>query len=161
MDAKKLMTISCASGETEIVIPLHSEDVSVERRNVQSTVQVRLQTSEHDHLIDEALEQENIVIERVQIGRTIETIPPIRQEGDTTVLSVVEEIVVVERRLVLKEEVRLRRVKTTERHRSTVTLREQHVTVERFAAGDQQPTAQDGVPLPELAPIPTPQTTKD
>jgi stress response protein YsnF len=48
-----------------------------------------------------------------------------------TILSVVEEVVVVERRLVLKEEVHLRRVQTTERHVETVTLREQDITVTR------------------------------
>jgi len=51
-------------------------------------------------------------------------VPPISQEGDTTIIPVVEEIVVVERRLVLKEEVRIRRVRTKEQHQETVVLRE-------------------------------------
>ena len=46
-------------------------------------------------------------------------------------LSVVEDVVVVERRLVLKEEIRLRRMQTTERHRESVTLREQDAVIER------------------------------
>ena len=46
-------------------------------------------------------------------------------------IPVVEEIVVVERRLVLNEEIRLWRVRTTQRHRATVTLREQQAVIER------------------------------
>ena len=40
-----------------------------------------------------------------------------------TIVPVVEEVVVVQRKLVLKEELRIRRVRTTEQHRETVTLR--------------------------------------
>ena len=65
------------------------------------------------------------------IGRPVDAVPPVRQEGNTTVFSVVEEVVVVERRLVLKEEIRLRRMQTTERHRESVTLREQDAVIER------------------------------
>jgi hypothetical protein len=67
----------------------------------------------------------------VAIGRPVDAVPPVRQEGNTTVFSVVEEVVVVERRLVLKEEIRLRRMQTTERHRESVTLREQDAVIER------------------------------
>lgn len=74
---------------------------------------------------------ERIEIERVAIGRPVDAVPPVRQEGNTTVFSVVEEVVVVERRLVLKEEIRLRRMQTTERHRESVTLREQDAVIER------------------------------
>src|ERR1700722_18401382 len=94
---------------TEIVVPLHVEDVSIGRRKVERDVRVKLETVNRDHLIDEALAQEKVEIERVAIGRPIEAIPPVRQDGDTTVVSVVEEVLVVERRLVLKEEIRLRR----------------------------------------------------
>ncbi|MGI3904183.1 MAG: DUF2382 domain-containing protein [Janthinobacterium lividum] len=62
--------------------------------------------------------------------------PPVRQEGDVTIMSVVEEELVVVRRLVLKEEVHLRRVQSTVPHTQTVTLREQHITVTRTALGD-------------------------
>jgi hypothetical protein len=72
-----------------------------------------------------------VVVERVAIGRVVDAVPPVRHEGDVTILSVVEEVVVVERRLVLKEEVHLRRVQTTERYVETVTLREQDITVTR------------------------------
>ena len=57
--------------------------------------------------------------------------PEVRQEGDTTIIPIVEEILVVERRLVLKEEVHIRRVRTTEHHKEAVMLRYQEAVVTR------------------------------
>jgi stress response protein YsnF len=54
-----------------------------------------------------------------------------RVEGDTTIIPVVEEIVVVEKRLVLVEEVRIRQITTSEDVTVPVTLRRQTATVER------------------------------
>jgi stress response protein YsnF len=132
------MTVLSPSDPTEIIVPLHVEDVSVERRKLERGVQVQVRTINHDHLIDEALAHERVVIERVAIGRPIDAIPPVREEGDTTVVSVVEEVLVIERRLVLKEEIHLRRVRTTERHRETVTLREQQAIIERTEPGREK-----------------------
>ena len=99
---------------------------SVSRREIENAkVQIALVTGTQEQLIDEELTRVRVEIERVPIGRTIQVVPPISQEGDTTIIPVVEEIVVVERRLVLKEEVRIRRVRTKEQHQETVVLREQ------------------------------------
>ena len=115
----------------EVVLPVYTEDVSVARRKVERRrVRVRVQTTTREHPVDEALTHERIEVERVTIGRPVDVVPPIREEGDTIVISVVEEIVAVERRLILKEEIRLRRVRTTERHRESVTVHEQHAAIE-------------------------------
>src|ERR1700712_3095893 len=144
-----------SSSSPAVVIPLHVEEVSFERRKVERHVKVHVHTVNHDHLIDELLAHEKVEIERVVIGRPVDAVPPVREEGDTTVISVVEEVLVVERRLVLKEEIHLRRVRTTEQHREMVTLREQQAVIERAEPG-QQPR---GSP-PEFAPIPKPQALR-
>ena len=128
-----------------LALQLHAEEISIERQRVE-TARVRLQvrTTSQDHLVDEALTHERVEVERVAIGRMVDAAPPDRQEGDTTVISIVEEVLVVERRLVLKEEVRLRRVRVSERHRETVSLRTQEATVDRVpieAAGTHVPSA--------------------
>ena len=120
----------------DLTLPLHAEEISVSRRNVVGdTVRVSTVTREHERLIDESLTQERIEIERVAIGRPVDTAPPVREEGDTTIIPVLEEIVVVERRLILKEEVRIRRVRTTEHHRETVMVRAQDAVITRAEAG--------------------------
>jgi len=86
----------------EQVVPLHIEEIAVTRHSVERDVRVHLRTLNHEHLVDEPLTQERVEIERVLIGRPVDAVPPVREEGDTTVISVVEEVLVVERRLVLK-----------------------------------------------------------
>ncbi len=127
-----------AAATREAVLRLHAEEVSVARRTVEGRVQVHVHTVTREHAVDEALSHERVEIERVAIGRPVDAIPPDRQEGDTTVISVVEEVVVIHRQLVLREEVRVRRVRVTERHRETVSLRVQEAVVERsgLPAGD-------------------------
>ncbi len=46
-------------------------------------------------------------IERVPVNRIVAESPSQRQEGDTLVLPVVEEVIVVEKRLMLREEIRI------------------------------------------------------
>ena len=77
-------------------------------------------------------------IERVPIGRQIEAIPPVRQEGDTTILSVVEETLVIERRLILKEEIHIRRLHVSERHQEAVILRKQEAVITRIETNNSE-----------------------
>ena len=114
-------------------LQLHCEELEVTRRCVTGqTVRVSTRTTTHDQHVDEPLTQETVQVERVVIGRAIETVPPVRVEGDVTIIPVVEEILVVERRLILKEEIHMRRVRTIEHHRETVILRRQEVEVTRL-----------------------------
>lgn len=136
-----------------LTLALLAEQLAVTRRQVEhGVVRVTAVTREYEQLVDEALTQERIEVERVPIGRTVDAVPPIREEGDTTVMPVVEEVVVVERRLVLKEEVRIRRVRSTEQHREMVVLRTQEAVITRVEAGPQLAEA----PPPPLGPEPTP-----
>src|SRR5271166_6697524 len=107
----------------EIAIPLYEEQATAaKRRVVTGQVQVSTVTREHEQVIDEMLAREQVEIERTPINKQVEGMPAIREEGDTTIIPVVEEILVVERRLVLKEEVRIRRVHRNENHRERVIL---------------------------------------
>ena len=123
------------AGGSDIVIPLLAEEAVIAKRQVHTgVVRVAVTTASHQRQIEEMLTQERVVVERVPVGRVVESVPPVREEGDTTILSVVEEALVLERRLVLKEEVRITRVRTTQAHRETVQLREQFATVSRSNA---------------------------
>ncbi len=130
-------------------LPLHTEELSVSRRQVAGdTVRVSIVTREQERLVDEELTHQRVDVERVPIGRLIDRVPPVREEGDTTIMSVVEEIIAIERRLILKEEVRIRRVRIKETHRETVSVREQDVAVTRLPA--EQSAVERGRPaLPD------------
>jgi stress response protein YsnF len=116
----------------EQVIPLLTEQLVVEKRHVETArVIAAVTTHNHEQVIREDLVRERVEVERVPIGRTVTAFPPVREEGDTTIIPVVEEVLVIERRLVLKEEVHLRRVRVVETHEAMVTTRSQDVVVTR------------------------------
>lgn len=130
---KNRVTDNAEAGE--IVVPLFTEELSVSKRVVEKgRVQVSRTTREREELVNELLAQERVEVERTPIGKPIDAMPGIREEGDTIVVPVVEEVLVMERRLVLKEEVRIRRVHGRERHEERVTLRRHEVTIERLPA---------------------------
>ena len=79
---------------------------------------------------------QTVEVTRVAIDRQVDVAPTIRTEGDTTVIPVLEEIIVVEKRLVLKEEIRIRRITRSEEVETTVPLRRQRAVVERHSAGE-------------------------
>lgn len=119
--------------DRETIIPLFEEEASIGKRVIETArVQVSRVTHSREQLIEEMLERERVEVERVAIDRPIETMPSIRQEGDITIIPVVEEVLRIERQLVLKEELRVRRVKETERYQEMVTLRSQKAEVSRI-----------------------------
>ena len=111
---------------------LLAEELTVEKETVESgRVHVATHTVTREALVDEDLARESVEIETVPVGRRIDRIPEVRQEGDVTIVPVVEEVLFVERRLVLKEEIRIRKVRTTERYQEKVMLRHQEAAVTR------------------------------
>ena len=117
------------------VLRLFAEDATVSRQVLETgRVRVAKVTRTRDHLIDELLAHTRFEVNRVPIGRLIDTMPPIKEDGDLTIVPIVEETVVVERRLMLKEEVHIRRVQTNERYQQTVKLRYQTAEVTRTPA---------------------------
>jgi uncharacterized protein (TIGR02271 family) len=122
------------------VLPLVEERLRVEKVTRPSgTVRVSTRVDERSAQVDEELLHEEVEIERVQIGREVQVAPQVRQEGEVLIYPVVEEILVVEKRLILKEEIRLRRVRRVEHHSEEVVLRSEHAVIER-ASTDADPT---------------------
>ena len=122
---------------SEEVIPLVEEVASVAKREVVTgRVRVRTVTDTVEELARTDIRHESVEVTRVPVGRIVETAPEIRTEGDVTVLPVVEEELVVMKRLVLREELHIRRRVETETVEVPVTLRKQRAEVERIAPGE-------------------------
>ena len=118
----------------ETLIPLHAEELSVSKERVETgRVHVGTVTRTHDELVDEELANERVEIERIPLNKPIDAVPAVRQEGDVTIVPVVEEVLVTKRSLLLKEEIHIRRIHTTERHRERVTLRRQEAVISRLS----------------------------
>jgi stress response protein YsnF len=121
----------------EIVVPLFAEEISVSKRVVpKARVRVSRITREREEVVEQLLAREHVEVERMVIGRTVESMPTVREEGDTIIVPIVEEVLIVERRLVLKEELHIRKIRETERHQERVMLRRQEATVLRLPVED-------------------------
>ena len=85
-------------------IPVFEEALRVDK-TVTETDRVLIRTSvlERTEVAELELRSGNATIERVPVDRLVDSTPAIRQEGDTVIIPVVEEIMVIEKRLLLKE----------------------------------------------------------
>ena len=112
-----------------------------------ATVRVEMVTREREHGVDETVFREDVEVERVPIGREISAPPEVVQTDDLTIIPVVEEVVIVTRKLFLKEEIHIKRFRTPVQHQETVVLRNQEAVVTRhepasLADPDYQPFQQ-------------------
>ena len=117
-------------------IPVQREELRIGTRVVDTGrgVRVRKTVTEQPHEVDQALRHDEVSVTRVDVGRLLPPgeLPATRYEGDTLVVPVLEEVLVLERRLRIKEEIRITKTRREERHTDTVSLKTEQVTVERF-----------------------------
>jgi stress response protein YsnF len=118
-------------------MPVTEEVLSVGKRLVDTGRGVRVQKTvlTQPVIVDETLAREEINVQHVTIDRTLEqheAIPSTRYEGDVLIVPVCEEIVVVERRIRLKEELHITRIHRQESFVQTVLLKSEQVSIERF-----------------------------
>lgn len=117
------------------IIPIVEEQASVlTRKTLTEGVRVRTMVHENEALIDEPVATETIEVERVPLGRWVEGPVPVRQEGETTIITLLEEVVVVEKRLRATEEIRITRRRDVGQHSETLMLRHEEAVIERVSA---------------------------
>jgi stress response protein YsnF len=112
-------------------VPVAEEEVVVGSTTSSERVRVKLSVRSRDELVRAVAHLEDVDVEHVAVNRIVVTPPEVRVEGDTTIVPVLEEVIVVEKQLVLKEEIRVRRRQRTERREFTVPLRAEQVEIER------------------------------
>ncbi len=119
----------------EPTLTLHAEELQVTRQKRDAgSVSVTVATHHRDHAVDETLTSTGVDVRHVQVGRVVDQMPQSRQEGDTLIIPVVEEVVVV--RYLIREEIHLIRTTDTRRHQEIVSLRTEQAVVKRSDAGD-------------------------
>ena len=119
----------------EIRVPVIAEELVVEKHKVPTGgVRVHKIVQQHDEVIAMPLLKEHVDIRRVIVDRDVPGPMPIRYEGDVTIIPVVEEVIVVEKRMRLKEEFHITRRRTEEHTEQTVTLQRETAVVERLDA---------------------------
>ncbi len=122
------------------VIPLVAEEIEVGKRKVEGgKVRVKKGVVTREETVSVPLVREVVEVERVPINRPVSGPVEPRREGDVWIVPVLEEVLVVEKRLMLKEEMRITRRKVEETATERVTLRAETATVERTDPAGEAP----------------------
>lgn len=129
-------------GQDTLKVPVVREEVQVGKRLVEtgSGVRIHKTVAELPCHIDERLLRDEVEVSHVPVDRIVplDAAPTTRYEGETLVVPILEEVLVVERRVRIKEELHITRTRREERHAETVMLKSEQVSVERFdEAGDR------------------------
>jgi stress response protein YsnF len=116
----------------EIRIPVVEEEAHFIKHEVAlEHVNVRTSAEERQVVVRDVISREHVDIVRIAKDEEVAQAPSIRVEGDTTIVPVVEERLVVEKRLFLIEELHLRRIEQSEEIAVPATLRRTRVEIER------------------------------
>lgn len=139
-DGNYLLVLSLAEIQQQTVVnanaearfDLIAEELEVGKRTVESGhVRVRKVVNEREEVVDEPLMQEAVEVKRVEINRMVDKSGGIRYEGDTMIVPLYEEVLIVEKRLMLREELHITTTRTETHQPQSVTLRTEEVIVER------------------------------
>ncbi len=121
-----------------ITIPVYQEYVHVHTEMVDTGrgVRVTKQVDEQPYTINETLVDEDLRVERIAIDQLVAPAdaPVLRYEGDTLVVPVLEEVLVTERRVRVKEEIRITKTKRARPFSTTVSLKSEAVMVQALDA---------------------------
>lgn len=118
-----------------MTIPLIEEQLQVSKERIETgRVKLTKTIEQHEEIVSTPLLHHTVTVERVPVGRYVDTAPATRQEGNITIYPVLEEVIVVEKRLMLVEEIRVTNQQQQTLDEQTVTLRREVITVAREGA---------------------------
>lgn len=127
------------SDEETIVVPVIAEELAVAKRKIETgKVRIHKVVREHEETIDEPLLREEVTVERVPVNQIVEQPTQSRYEDDVLIVPVFEEVLVVEKRLMLKEELHISKRQTTRQEPQQVTVRHEEVNVERLSVDEDE-----------------------
>jgi len=131
--------------EETLVVPVVAEKLEVQKRVVEREgVRIRKVVREREEVVDEPLMREEVQVKRVPVNRVVEGPVPVRHVGNTMIVSLLEEVLVVEKRLMLKEELHITKEEVETYQPQRVILRSEEATVERVDVPGQQPSGGNG-----------------
>jgi uncharacterized protein (TIGR02271 family) len=127
----------------KIVVPVIAEELALKIRRVErGKVQIHKRLETHEELIYTPTICEQVDVERIAINRLLldDVAPEVHFENGVLIIPLVEEVLAPEKRLMLREEVRIskRRIETITPRK--VVLRREVVDIVRQGCADGTPT---------------------
>ncbi|MBA2606673.1 MAG: YsnF/AvaK domain-containing protein [Acidobacteria bacterium] len=129
--------VNSAQTETNTVLPIIQEEAVINKRVVETgKVTISKKISEHEEIVDVPLFQEKVDVERVPINQVVQERPAVRQDGETMIIPVVQEQVFYQKRLMLVEELHVRKQVVETHQPQKITLVKEEVEIKRSAEND-------------------------
>ncbi len=126
------------SGETFLEIQERLNVSRLLKEVDRATISVRTGTTEES--VTEPAWRETVNVHREAVDQVVTEVEDIRHDGNVTIVPMYEEVVVVERRLMLRERLHITISREETRIPHTVVLRHQYVEVERQPVRDIPPS---------------------
>lgn len=140
-------TVLAPVPSNEIRVPVVEEQLSVELRQVETDrVRVRTAIDVHEAIVEETLRVGSLKVNRVVVDCEVAAAPEPRREGDTLIIPIVEERLVIEKRLFVIEEVHVTGLFRDETVNTPVSLRRMRAVIERDGNEQSSTGETDGRP---------------
>jgi uncharacterized protein (TIGR02271 family) len=121
------------------VIPVIHEEATISKRVVETgKVRIAKNVREYEEIVDIPHFQEEVNVDRVPVNQFVDEAPSIRNEGDATIIPVLEERYVLEKRLFLVEELHIRKDRIEKHNPQTVKVLKEEVTIERISPAESR-----------------------
>lgn len=128
--------------EPNTVIPVIEEQLHISKV-WQETGRLQVSKTVTEEAVDYnvPVNQEEVIMERKAINQYVDTAPPAsRYEGETLIIPVLKEVLVVEKKLMLVEELHISKRRTEQMVSGTETLRKESVEINRSSGNEPQST---------------------
>lgn len=115
------------------------EKVTVQKQIVEKgKVRIVKKVNEEDETVTIPVATEEVKVEKIPINQIVENAPAVRYEGDTMIIPVVKEVIIIEKKLMLVEEVHVTKHTLHMQDQRTIPLRKEEVIVERIPSANNQ-----------------------
>jgi len=115
------------------------EQVNIDKKIVESgKVVIHKKVHKEDKDVEVPVSHEEVEIKKVTVNKYVTEAPDVRYEGNTTIIPVIKEVAVIEKKLLLVEEIHVIKhvVEKTEEH--IVPLRKEEIQVEHYTRKSSQ-----------------------
>lgn len=114
-----------------VSLNVFEEQAQVDKKVIEKgTVRIVKKVNTEDATINVDLKTEEIKVERITVNKYVDAPPVVRYEGNTTIIPVIKEVAVVEKKLLLVEEIYITKTINITGEEKIIPLRKEEVIVE-------------------------------
>jgi uncharacterized protein (TIGR02271 family) len=130
--SRKINTMTNPGDKKDPVsLNVYEEQAQVDKKIVEKgKVRIVKKVATNDEKINVDLKSEDVEVERVPVNKYVDSAPDVRYEGNTTIIPVIKEVAVVEKKIVLVEEIRITKKINSSEEERTIPLKKEEIIVE-------------------------------